>query len=387
MFHQNVTSLQNDFLTAFYKAAYCTTKKVKIQQKEDGTATPDEKLIEEQPGTDDVDPYHAHLGSTFVPMPVRGTTEEQTIRQTIQQPPCAPPTVSWPSTCATPVNEFNTEGYISCAFPTLFPTGAADFLSPRLSTVTVGNYFKHPMLYHDGRFAKHPQFRYFALNTEMRHRALQTGRIYVCQHPHDAHLTVDDLHDMVGREGEALSNRGLHLASSLCGTRQYWFKQRSQLIALVDTLGLPTVLFTHSAADLQWPELSCLICPEDSQSSTSRSQALMQNPAIADWFFYHRLDLQRSAWRLTFGCDLSGSIAAALMLMVWHVFMIHQMWRICSQKQNQSTQSHVWKQPPLKQATMWLLVAAFITMLAQLVMSQNQKHLEVLFQQQHKWSS
>ena len=35
---------------------------------------------EEQPGTDDVDPYNAHLGSTFVPMPVRGRTEQQTIR-------------------------------------------------------------------------------------------------------------------------------------------------------------------------------------------------------------------------------------------------------------------------------------------------------------------
>ena len=48
------------------------------------------------------------------------------------------------------------------------------------------------------------------------------------------------------------------------------------------------MFFTHSAADLQWPELSLLICPDDSQSS--RSQALIQNPAIADWFFYHRID-------------------------------------------------------------------------------------------------
>ena len=215
---------------------------------------------EEQPTRDDIDPYRAHLSSTFVPMPVRGRTEQQTIRQSIQQPPCAPPTVTWPSTSAIPVNEFNTEGYISCAFPTLFPTGAADFLSPRLYTVTVGNYFKHLMLYHDARFAKHPRFRYFALNTEMRHRALESGRIYVRRHPHDAHLTVDDLCDMVGREGEALSNRVLHFATSLRGTRQYWFKQRSQLIAMVNTLGLPTVFFTHSAADLQWPELSRLIC-------------------------------------------------------------------------------------------------------------------------------
>ncbi len=67
---------------------------------------------------------------------------------------------------------------MSCAFPTLFPTGAGDFLAPRLHAVTIGNYFKHLMMYGDGEFAKHNRFRYFALNTEMRWRALQTGRIY-----------------------------------------------------------------------------------------------------------------------------------------------------------------------------------------------------------------
>jgi hypothetical protein len=61
----------------------------------------------------------------------------------------------------------------------LFPTGAADLLAPKARTVTIGNYFKHLMMFQDGRFAKHPRFRYFALNTEMRWCALQTGRIYV----------------------------------------------------------------------------------------------------------------------------------------------------------------------------------------------------------------
>ena len=55
---------------------------------------------------------------------------------------------------------------MSCAFPTLFPTGATDFVAPRQHAVTIGNYFKHLMMYEDGRFAKHPRFRYFALNTE-----------------------------------------------------------------------------------------------------------------------------------------------------------------------------------------------------------------------------
>ena len=194
----------------------------------------------------------------------------------------------WPSTGSL-ISEFTTEGYMTCAFPTLYPTGSADFLAPRVHQVTVGHYFKHLIMYDDGRFATHPRFRYFALNTEMRWRALQTGHVYVNQHPNDARLSVDELRDMVGREGETFSNRVLHNASSLRGTRQYWFRQRSRLISLVDTIGLPTVFFTHSEADHQWPELAHLLSPEDPDSSSSRTKAVINNPAITDWFFSHRI--------------------------------------------------------------------------------------------------
>ena len=74
-----------------------------------------------------------------------------------------------------PINDFNTEGYVLCAFPTLFPTGAADFVALWSNAVTIGNCFKHLLTYDDGRFAKHPRFCYFALNAEMCWRALQAG--------------------------------------------------------------------------------------------------------------------------------------------------------------------------------------------------------------------
>ena len=122
----------------------------------------------------------------------------------------------------------------------------------------------------------------------MRHRALQIGRIYVRQNPHDAHLSVDELRDMVGND--AFSNRVLHFGASLRGTRQFWLKQKSRLIAMVDTLGLPTVFFTHSAADLQWPELAQLLgVIDDPTNSTQRSKAVIENPCLADWFFYQRI--------------------------------------------------------------------------------------------------
>ena len=131
----------------------------------------------ENPAQDGEDPYCAHLGSTFIPLPVRGMTEQQAIQHSIDHTQH----VNWSSTTGSPVNEFTTEGYISCAFPTLFPTGAGDFVvAPRQHSVTIGNYFKHLMLYHDQWFAKHPRFRYFALNTKMRHRALQADRQDLC---------------------------------------------------------------------------------------------------------------------------------------------------------------------------------------------------------------
>ncbi len=105
------------------------------------------------------------------------------------------------------------------------------------------------MCYEDGRFAKHPRFRYFALNTKMRWHALQTGKTYIKQHPKDAHLSLEDLKEMISSVGKEFSKRVLHYATSLPGTKQFWFKQRSRLISMIDCLGMPTIFFTHSAAD------------------------------------------------------------------------------------------------------------------------------------------
>ncbi len=56
----------------------------------------------------------------------------------------------------------------------------------------------------------------------------------------------------------------------------------------MDTLGLPTIFFTHSAADLQWPDLARLICPENLANS-ARVKAVNDNPAIADWYFCYKV--------------------------------------------------------------------------------------------------
>ena len=56
---------------------------------------------------------------------------------------------------------------------------------------------------------------------------------------------------------------------------------------MVDTFGLPTIFFTHSAVDLQWPELAQLICTDDADSSLSHSKALHENQLLLTGSSFH----------------------------------------------------------------------------------------------------
>ena len=79
------------------------------------------------------------------------------------------------------------------------------------------------MRYKDGRFARHPRFRYFALNTMMRWQELETARVFVKQNPSDAALTVEELREMTKTSEKAphFQNKVVHFDKSLHGTKQY----------------------------------------------------------------------------------------------------------------------------------------------------------------------
>lgn len=221
----------------------------------------DSSTVSTEPDSNGSDDLGDDLGDSqsFVPSNVPSMTEQEAVHHSVEQRQSATApsaTIMWPTIGRMPINEFTTEGYFSCAFPTLFPTGAADFSGQRHNKIT-SNYFKHLMMYDDGRFSKHPQFRFFALNTEMWWRALQTGWIYVKRNPGDAQLSLDELRDMVGREGEQFSKHVIHYGASLRGTKQYWFKQHSRLIAIVNTLGLPSRSSHHLLyTQCSWPSVA-----------------------------------------------------------------------------------------------------------------------------------
>ena len=74
----------------------------------------------------------------------------------------------WPNIDGVPVNEFQMLEYITCAFLTLYPTGAADLCSDYVRNVKLAEYFLHLLKYKNGQFAYHTHLRYFALNSQMR---------------------------------------------------------------------------------------------------------------------------------------------------------------------------------------------------------------------------
>lgn len=74
-----------------------------------------------------------HLQGSFIPVNPCRMTEQETVQQSAMHRLDHPgvPTVTWTQLCDQLINELNTNGYMSsCAFPTLYPTGAADFTAP-----------------------------------------------------------------------------------------------------------------------------------------------------------------------------------------------------------------------------------------------------------------
>ncbi len=107
------------------------------------------------------------------------------------------------------------------AFPALYPHGHGDLQLQRVRDIMLAEYFKHLIWYKDGRFARYTWWRYFALNSTMRWRALQEGRIYVRQNLRDAQIDVTDIQEMIDSGDKQMADRIMRYGKGLRGLRQY----------------------------------------------------------------------------------------------------------------------------------------------------------------------
>ncbi|KAK4068341.1 hypothetical protein Purlil1_13812 [Purpureocillium lilacinum] len=201
----------------------------------------------------------------------------------------------------TPINEFNrSHALLSLAFPCLFPDGRADFVEPRLRSIEYKDYIEHAMRWHDGRFARHPTFRFVAFNTLMRSQARARSKFFVKRHdgtrePLTREQLIQALEHSEDPEAQALINSITRHAVSIRGTRPFWNRKRQDLEAYAYSLGCPGAFMTFSPADLHWRSLyqhmprygEWLRASEPERMALSR-HLLRQNPHIAAFHFHRR---------------------------------------------------------------------------------------------------
>ena len=174
--------------------------------------------------------------NSFLPIPQGVRLEEDGIRQTING--CY--ALDWPELSLRGINEFSTEGLATLALPTLFPFDRGD---------------------------------------------------PTCKQRHiTAHLTIEQLRDMVGRLDSTNLISRIQISryvSKLKGSNQYWYARYEDLKALFQQKGSPTIFWMVSSADNYWPQLYSLM-PLCSTTPASRVNSVIAKAQLTDWYFHSR---------------------------------------------------------------------------------------------------
>lgn len=205
-----------------------------------------------------------------------------------------------------PISEYDENSRLfSMAYPTLFPTGAADFFAPREYAVSLEDWGKHMIKYKDGRFARHALFRYSLFNIMLRRKARSQSRYFakMLSDGIGSDLTFEGILEMLrNNELRELSSLVRRSCASLEGTKEYWQTARRGLMVMIACRAAPNLFFTFSAADMQWfdlhvllPEFATANGPHDIGNVQERyrkiTAALRDNPHIAATWFVKRFEL------------------------------------------------------------------------------------------------
>jgi hypothetical protein len=179
-------------------------------------------------------------------------TEIDLILQEVSSRKPLPPGLLAPLVHQTPLDKATgKERIFIMAFPTLYPTGAADYNAPRVRKVNLRAYAHHLIRYKDGRFGRHPRWRFLVFNIIMRQRAADSAGFYVSKSSGLKDLSREELATAL-EEDESLLPHIVRQGSSLTGTRPFWKNKSNSLQAAARflSLGAAPVFVTFSAADM-----------------------------------------------------------------------------------------------------------------------------------------
>lgn len=91
-------------------------------------------------------------------------------------------------------------------------------------------------------------------------------------------------------ETEKISRDLMVYSSNVRSTRSYWLSRCFELQAMSDSLGLPTLFFTLSAADFHWGRLHELLkewfCLSRNEKEGDRHDCIVNGPKVCCDYFY-----------------------------------------------------------------------------------------------------
>ena len=136
----------------------------------------------------------------------------------------------------TPIAEFNnSELLLSMAFPTLYPSVAGEFVRPRLREVDLLAYARHIICYKDGRFARHPRFRFAVFNSLLRRQMAARAGFYVKARGGTGDISVGEIREQFDGPdgGRSLINSIIQFTSNVKGSRAFWTTEGKKLESMV----------------------------------------------------------------------------------------------------------------------------------------------------------
>ena len=148
-----------------------------------------------------------------------------------------------------PLSEFRCrKGLDVAAFPTLFQFGCGGFADDRpIKRISWSVWSQHLTHYFDGRFARHPRFRYFMLNVQQRHLANEQASLFV--RTEKPHLTVGDVWRLSDEDKSEIRRQCDKYCASLRNSPAFFKERKEELKSMCEHLGDPNVFATHSHAD------------------------------------------------------------------------------------------------------------------------------------------
>ncbi|KAJ6215345.1 hypothetical protein RDWZM_009845 [Blomia tropicalis] len=173
------------------------------------------------------------------------------------------------------------EGFLTMAFPHLFPNGNGDFNQQRDKPLNHKEYITFLLQQEDRRFINDKSFCFFAFNTYLWQQTVEVSKS-ITNNPSFV-LNLQDISD-------ELLDKTLQ---SVPSTKAYWETRKDELFNMIERISMPTIFLTLTAADNDWPDqLRFLGEPNFNQMHCSvREQIRLSKPDYAEYFFMKRVEL------------------------------------------------------------------------------------------------